>query len=76
LLDVIETEEPARRYDTIVVASGDGIFAEPVGRLCQEGCAITVVARRGSLSRRLRLAAPDVRFLDIEGFGLIDSRAA
>jgi hypothetical protein len=64
LLKVLTTEPVASRYDQIVIGSGDGIFAEEAARLQVAGASITVVTRYDSLSRRLRLAVRDIRYLD------------
>ena len=64
LIDVLEHERAAERFGRIVIASGDGRFAESVARLAGAGCRVTVVSRRGSLAVRLRLAASDVTCLD------------
>jgi hypothetical protein len=64
LLRVIEHERLAARYDRVVIGSGDGIFAEPAAALQELGVKVLVVARRDGLSRRLQMAARDVRFLD------------
>lgn len=64
LIKVIETEDIPRRFDRVVIASGDGIFAEPAAWLQAHGCAVTVVTRRDALSRQLYFAARDVRYLD------------
>jgi hypothetical protein len=66
LLKVLESENPLARFGRIAVGSGDGIFAEPAARLQAAGCKVTVVSRPGALSRQLRLAALDVRFLEVE----------
>jgi hypothetical protein len=52
-----------KRFETDVVGSGDGIFATACAQLQSAGCAVAVVARRESLSRALRFAVRDVRFL-------------
>jgi len=65
LLEVIEHEALDRRFPRVVLASGDGIFAEACARLRAEGCSVTVVARPDSLSRQLRLAAQDIRRLPL-----------
>jgi hypothetical protein len=44
----------AGRFDRLVVASGDHIFAPLVEQVCGLGVTVLVVHRRGSLSRRLR----------------------
>jgi hypothetical protein len=57
LLEIMETERIAERFDGIVLGSGDGIFADPIAVLVGLGVNVTVVARPEALSRRLRLAA-------------------
>jgi hypothetical protein len=65
LIDVIKSENPSARYDRVVIGSGDWAFADCSARLHLDGCAVTVVARcPASVSRRLRLAAPDIRYLN------------
>lgn len=56
----------SRRFSEIVVGSGDWRFAEPLARLGGVGLATTVVARPGSLSNRLRMAAQRHRWLGQE----------
>jgi hypothetical protein len=63
LLEVIECEQLVTRYQRVVVASGDGIFADACALLQSEGCAVTVVTRPEALSKRLRLAVRDIRLL-------------
>lgn len=63
LLELISDEGVARRYERIVIGSGDGIFAFPAAQLQAAGCPVTVVTRRDCLSRELRLAVRDIRFL-------------
>jgi hypothetical protein len=64
LIDVLATEGVEGRYRRVVIGSGDGIFALEAARLQADGCAVTVVSRRAGLSRHLRLAVRDIRFLD------------
>jgi hypothetical protein len=64
LLEVLERESIAARFDSVVIGSGDGIFALEAARLQSAGVGVTVVTRRGGLSRRLRLAVRDVRYID------------
>jgi hypothetical protein len=64
LLAVIDNEHLEARFDRVVLGSGDGIFAYAVARLQARGCPVTVVSRPGSLSRRLRLAALDIRLIE------------
>lgn len=59
LLDVLVTEHVRDRYDHVVLASGDGIFAGIVAALAA-AIPVTVVSRPDRLSRALRLAASAV----------------
>jgi hypothetical protein len=59
LLEVLECENIEERFGQVVLVSGDGIFTESVARLGSCGVRVTVVAREGSLSRRLRMAASE-----------------
>lgn len=61
LLDVF-TENIAMRFSEVVLVSGDGIFTEMVSDLAAQGVHCTVVSHEEGLSRRLRLAATEVRF--------------
>lgn len=62
LLDVLG-EGVEARFDTVVIASGAGIFTTPTVALTASGVAVLVVAHRDGLSNRLRLAASEVRYL-------------
>ncbi len=64
LLDVIRHEHVAERFSHVVIASGDGIFAPEGAGLVAKGCHLTVASRRDALSKRLRLAAHRVIYLD------------
>jgi hypothetical protein len=57
LLEVLNEHDVRGRFDAVVIASGDGIFTEAVAALAGIGLSPLVVARPGSLSRKLRLAA-------------------
>lgn len=57
LLRDADVADLARRYDRVVVGSGDGIFAETVSRLVAAGVRVQVVSRPRSLAFQLRLAA-------------------
>jgi hypothetical protein len=63
LLDVLTGERIPERFDEVVLASGDGIFTDVVAALGAAGVAVTVVARSGHCSRRLRMAAGRTVFL-------------
>jgi hypothetical protein len=65
LLDILDHESVESRFQHVVVGSGDGIFALPAARLQAAGCGVTVVTRRGALSRQLRLAVRDVRYIEL-----------
>jgi hypothetical protein len=58
LLEVLAERIP-ERYGAVVLASGDGIFADAVTELVAQGVHVTVVAHEVSLSRRLRAAASE-----------------
>lgn len=60
LATVVFTEGVDRRYDHVVVASGDAYFVEAVVALQHAGVPVTVVSRSDALSNRLRLAATNV----------------
>jgi hypothetical protein len=59
----------ASRYDRVVIGSGDGIFADLAASLQSVGIAVRVVCRQRSLSKALRLAVQDARFLPERDFG-------
>lgn len=63
LLEVL-AEGVDRRFDELVIVSGDGIFADAAARLGGAGLAVTVVAHQDGLSRRLRMAATKVVLFD------------
>lgn len=62
LLEVL-AENIADRFAEVVLVSGDGIFADAVAALASQGVRTTVVAHADGLSRKLELAANEVRFL-------------
>lgn len=57
LIDDMDLELIADRFDRVLIGSGDGIFAEVAALLAVRGVQVDVVSRHGSLSNRLRLAA-------------------
>jgi hypothetical protein len=63
LVEVIEKENVAVRFQRVVIGSGDGIFAFSAAALQGAGVAVTIVSQREALSSQLRLAARDVRLL-------------
>jgi hypothetical protein len=60
LLEELEDLRVMCRYRSVTVCSGDGIFADAVAALAHIGVEVTVIAREGSLSARLELAAQRV----------------
>lgn len=50
-------DDIARRYDRVVIGSGDHVFCGLVARLRQKGVAVCVVCRREALSRDLKRTA-------------------
>lgn len=66
LLEVLETEHVAERFTHVVIASGDGIFTDVAAWLGGRGVHVTVLARPESLSKRLRMAAAETRFFDVQ----------
>ncbi len=60
LLKVIHQERIAERFESVALASGDGMFANAVQGLSTQGVAVTVVSRPESLSRALRMTATQI----------------
>lgn len=69
LLATAQAEDLAARYDRVVVASGDGVFAPLVAELGSLGVDAVVVSPPGFCSRRLRLAASAVVALEMADGG-------
>jgi hypothetical protein len=57
LLRAVDLRVAARRFDRVVIGSGDGAFAGLAEGLTVAGRGVEVVSRAGSLSRRLARAA-------------------
>lgn len=69
LLEVLD-EDLARRFDEVVLVSGDGIFAEAVSSLTRQGVKVVVAAHECALSLQLRLAASELVLLSqAEAYG-------
>jgi hypothetical protein len=64
LLDVIESENVATRFTSVVIGSGDGMFGHAARDLMERGVRVTVVSRWGSLASCLERAAMEVIYLD------------
>ncbi len=65
LLEVLAGERVENRFGTIVIASGDGIFAREAARLTAQGVKVVVALGRGKCARRLRKAARHVVHLPL-----------
>ena len=63
LLGVLD-ENVAARFQSVVLASGDGIFTPAVAALAAAGIPTTVIGRRGHIARSLQLVA--IRVLTLE----------
>jgi hypothetical protein len=59
-LEEVMSSTHARRFDHIVLASGDHMFAPVVARLASHGIGTTVIAGADSLAGELRLASTTV----------------
>jgi hypothetical protein len=64
LLDLVDPGFVARRFERVVIGSGDGTFAELAVRLRRYGCEVWVVAYSWTLSSRLARAADRTIELD------------
>ena len=64
LLEVLDGEHVAERFERVVIASGDHIFAPAVARLTRQGVHVTVVAHLDALAASLKLAAHEVRWIN------------
>lgn len=56
LLALAEVDFLSRRFDRVVIGSGDHIFADRIRELVQAGLGVDVFARYGSVARELRRA--------------------
>jgi hypothetical protein len=63
LLEILEDEHVADRFEFVTICSGDGIFTAVAARLAEHGVDTTVVALKGHLAARLELAARRVAYL-------------
>lgn len=67
LVDVIYREGVEDRFGSVVIGSGDRIFATPAAWLQARGLDVSVVARRPrSISKQLAFAVRDVSYLEPE----------
>ena len=66
LLELL-TDDVPRRFERVLIASGDGIFADAGAALAGRGVHLTVVAHECGLNRRLRASATEVVLLSRVG---------
>lgn len=64
LLNILETEDLASRYDEVLIISGDHIFTDAIAALRADGVHVTVAGWADHLSAHLRLVANTTYFLD------------
>ena len=64
LLQILEDERIGERFDGLVLASGNGLFADAIGALAAEGVKVTALAWPENLSKRLRMAAAETHLLE------------
>ena len=62
--DCLENVE--NRFDTVVIASGDGIFAKEANRLAADGVRVVAAIGRGLMSQNLRRAVSVVVRLPLD----------
>lgn len=70
LLEVLTEERIEQRFDEVILASGDGIFADAVAALGAAGVRVTVVTRREACSKRLHMAAGRTIYLNATAIGV------
>lgn len=77
LIDSVTVDDIARRFDGVIIGSGDHIFTELAEALGRAGVSVIVVAREESLSTRLARAARGVLYLsDLPAMRAADNRRA
>ena len=65
LVEVLESEHVASRFDHVYIASGDWIFTDSAIAIAKAGCRVTVVSGRGKLSTGLTHSCSDIRSLQL-----------
>lgn len=65
LVGVLLHEEVERRFQRVIIGSGDHIFAEPAMRLAAAGVQVVAAVGRGYCSTRLRRAVTNVVHLPL-----------
>ena len=65
LIKVATDEDIAKRFNRVVIASGDGIFTTIAKELSEQGVEVSIVCGRGALSKNLKHQCPNVRYLPL-----------
>lgn len=60
LIDAVDASHVARRYDEVVIVSGDGIFSGLAAEIASRGGKVIAVGHPGGVAARLRLAVHEV----------------
>ena len=64
LLEALSAREITSRFSEVVIGSGDHIFTDVGAWLSRKGLKVTVVSRRGSLARSLKMVAGRVIYFE------------
>ncbi len=72
LVGVLDHERVSDRFSSVVIGSGDGIFASEAARLASLGVDVTVVSQPRSLARRLRMAAHHVEMFTGPAWAMVE----
>ncbi len=70
LIMVATDEDIAKRFDRVVIASGDGIFTTVAKKLLEQGVEVSIVCGRGALSKNLKRQCSNVRYLPLTALEL------
>ena len=70
LLEVIYNEDLHTRYDTVIIGSGDAIFAHPAAHLIAQGLNVIAIHGTGGASKKLQLAVHDTIQLPTPSTGI------
>jgi len=70
LIKVATDEDIAKRFNRVVIASGDGIFTTIAKELSEQGVEVSIVCGRGALSKNLKHQCPNVRYLPLTALEL------
>lgn len=62
LIDALDPKKDATRYDEVIFASGDGIFAATASQFAGLGTRVAAIAHPGGFSPALRLAVHDTLY--------------